>query len=132
MISDAFKGLHEFLLSKPWAYQDEMQQFLYDDFEIWVDVSTISWVLWREKISRKRYNFNAFIDAFIDTFIDVFSYNEELFNGANASGMSGKFALQNGVLISSCLLTNLLRMNGLWIANTDGHALAPNVWLQNS
>src|SRR5438046_3155946 len=104
MISDAFKGLHEFLLSKPWAYQDEMQQFLYDDFEIWVDVSTISRVLLREKISRKRYNLNVFIDAFID----VFSYNEELFNGANASGMSGKFALQNGVLISSCLLTNLL------------------------
>src|SRR5437667_8608376 len=76
------------------------------------------------KYLEKRYNFNAFID--------VFSYNEELFNGANASGMSGKFALQNGVLISSCLLTNLLRMNGLWIANTDGHALAPNVWLQNS
>ena len=128
MISDAFKGLHEFLLSKPWAYQEEMQQFLYDDFEIWVDVSTISPVLLQEKISRKRYNLNTFIDVFID----VFSYNEELFNGANASGMSGKFALQNGVLISSCLLTNLLRMNGLWIANTDGHALAPNVWLQNS
>src|SRR5438477_1075220 len=113
-----------------------MQQFLYHDFEIWVDVSTISQVLLREKISRKRYNLNTFIDtfidAFIDVFIDMFSYNEELFNGANASGMSGKFALQNGVLISSCLLTNLLRMNGLWIANTDGHALAPNVWLQNS
>src|SRR5437667_10796942 len=124
MISDTFKGLHEFLLSKPWAYQDEMQQFLYDDFEIWVDVSTISRVLLREKISRKRYNLNAFID--------VFSYNEEVFNGANASGMSGKFALQNGVLISSGLLTNLLRIDGLWIANTDGHALAPNVWLQNS
>src|SRR5205814_10405173 len=123
MISNAFKGLYEFLLSKPWAYQDEMQQFLYDDFEIWVDVSTISRVLLRENIA-KRYNLNAFID--------VFSYNEELFNGANASGMSGKFTLQNGVLISSCLLTNLLRMNGLWIANTDGHALAPNVWLQNS
>ena len=128
MISDAFKGLHEFLLSKPWAYQEEMQQFLYDDFEIWVDVSTISRVLLREKISRKRFNWNVFIDAFID----ICSYNEELFNGANASGISGKFALQNGVLISSCLLTNLLRMNGLWIANTDGHALAPNVWLQNS
>ena len=115
----SFKGLHEFLLSNSWAYQDEMQQFLYDDFEIWVDVSTISRVLLREKISRKRYNLNAFID--------MFSYNEELFNGANASGMSGKFVLQNGDLISSCLLMNLLRMNGLWIANTDGHALAPNV-----
>src|SRR5947207_1475797 len=80
------------------------------------------------KYREKKYNLNAFIDAFID----VFSYNEELFNGTNASGMSGKFALQNGVLISSCLLTNLLRMNGLWIASTDGHALAPNVWLQNS
>jgi len=57
MISDAFKGLHEFLLSKPWAYQDEMQQFLYDDFEIWVDVSTISRVLLREKISRKKVQF---------------------------------------------------------------------------
>jgi len=54
MISDAFKGLHEFLLSKPWAYQDEMQQFLYDDFEIWVDVSTISRVLLRgENIAKK-------------------------------------------------------------------------------
>src|SRR5436309_3036060 len=80
------------------------------------------------KYCEKRYNLNAFIDVFID----VFSYNEELFNGANTSGMSGKFALQNGVLISSCLLMNLLRMNGLWITNTDGHALAPNVWLQNS
>ena len=119
MISDAFKGLHEFLLSKPWAYQDEMQQFLYDDFEIWVDVSTISQVLLREKLSVKRYNLNAFID--------VFSYNEELFNSVNASGMSGKVALQNRVLISSCLLTNLLRMNRLWITNMDGHALAPNV-----
>ena len=63
----------------------------------------------------------------LNVFIDVFSYNEELCNGANASGMSVKFVLQNGDLISSCLLMNLLRMNGLWIANTDGHALAPNV-----
>src|SRR5437667_12005330 len=86
MISDALRGLHAFLLSKPWAYQDEMQQFLYDDFEIWVDVSTISRVLLREKISRKRFNWNVFIDAFID----ICSYNEELFNGANASGISGK------------------------------------------
>ena len=85
-------------------------------------------------VREKRFSVIIFINlnAFIDVFIDMFSYNEELFNGANASGMSGKFALQNGVLISSCLLTSLLRMNGLWIANTDGHALAPNVWLQNS
>ena len=54
IISYAFKGLHEFLLSKPWAYQDEMQQFLYDDFKIWVDVSTISRVLFWEKMSRKK------------------------------------------------------------------------------
>ena len=54
MISDTFEGLHEFLLSKPWAYQDEMQQFLYDGFEIWVDVSTSSRVLFWEKMSRKK------------------------------------------------------------------------------
>ena len=53
MISDAFKGRHEFLLSKPWVYRDEMQKFLDDDFQIWVDVSTISWILFWEKISQK-------------------------------------------------------------------------------
>jgi transposase len=52
-----YKGLREFLLSKPWAYRDEMQQFLYDDLGIWVDVSTISRVLCREKISRKKVYF---------------------------------------------------------------------------
>jgi len=127
MITDAFKGLHKFLLSKVWAYQDEMQQFLYDDFQIWVDVSTISRVLFRENISRKNVSFQLHILFNLNAFIDVFSYNEELCNGANASGMSGKFVLQNGDLISSCSLMNLLRMNGLWIANIDGHVLAPNV-----
>src|SRR5437773_600327 len=127
MISDAFKGLHEFLLSKPWAYQDEMQQFLYDDFQIWVDVSTISRVLFREKISPKKVSSQLHILFNLNAFIDVFSYNDELCNDANASEMSGKFALPNGNLMRSYLLMNLLQMNGLWIANMDGHTLAPNV-----
>ena len=64
----------------------------------------------------------------LNAFIDVFSYNKELCNGVNASGiMSGKFVSQNGDLISSCSLINLLWMNGLWIANMDGHVLTPNV-----
>src|SRR5438876_10849992 len=82
------------------------------------------------KYREKRFSVIIFIN--LNAFIDTFSYNEGLCNGANASEMSGKFALQNGGLISSCLLMNLLQMNGLWIANTDGHSLAPNVWLQKS
>ena len=82
------------------------------------------------KYREKRFSVIIFIN--LNAFIDAFSYNEGLCNGANASELSGKFALQNGGLISSCLLTNLLQMNELWIANTDGHSLAPNVWLQKS
>ena len=86
-----------------------MQPFLYDDFQIWADISTISRILFWDKISQKRYHFRyIYLNMFIDAFIDVFSYNEELCNGANASGMSGKFVLQNGDLISLCLLMNLL------------------------
>jgi len=46
--------LHEFLKEKPFAYREEMQAFFYDEYNIVVNVSTISHTLKRAKISRKK------------------------------------------------------------------------------
>ena len=46
-------GLRAYLKDRPWAYQDEMQLYLYDDWGIVVDQSTVSRVLKSMDISRK-------------------------------------------------------------------------------
>ena len=46
-------GLKVFLEHKPWAYLDEMQYYLFDDWGVYCDVSTISRALKKHKISRK-------------------------------------------------------------------------------
>jgi len=38
-------GLRAYLEHKPWAYQDEMQLYLFDEWDIVVDQSTVSRIL---------------------------------------------------------------------------------------
>ena len=45
-------GLRVYIESRPWAYQDEMIEYLFDDWNIIVDQSTVSRALSRMKISR--------------------------------------------------------------------------------
>ena len=49
----ACHGLRIFIEDKPWAYQEEMQYFLLDEFDIWMNQSTISRARKRMKINRK-------------------------------------------------------------------------------
>ena len=46
-------GLRAYLKNRPWAYQDEMQLYLYDNWGIVVDQSTVSRLLKSMNISRK-------------------------------------------------------------------------------
>lgn len=46
-------ALKHFLEAEPWAYLEEMSEYLSDEFDIFVDLSTISRTLKRMKISRK-------------------------------------------------------------------------------
>ena len=53
-LTQCTKGLHKFLKEQPFAYRDEMQAFIYDEYNIVVSISTISRALKRSKISRKK------------------------------------------------------------------------------
>lgn len=47
-------GLRVFLEAKPWSYQDEIVEYLFDHWDVLIDRSTLSKSLKRMKISRKR------------------------------------------------------------------------------
>ena len=47
-------GLRAYLEAKPWAYQDEMIEYIFDNWGVLVDQSTLSRTLKRIGISRKR------------------------------------------------------------------------------
>ena len=55
------QGLYEFLQEQPFAYLDEMQAFIYDEYDMVVSVSTISRALKRAKISRKKVHVSEFV-----------------------------------------------------------------------
>lgn len=47
-------GLRTYLEAKPWAHRDEMIEYVFDDWDVLVDQSTMSRTLQRAHISRKR------------------------------------------------------------------------------
>lgn len=50
---EAQDALRRFLELKPWSYLDEMQYFLFDEFDIYTSPQTVSNTLKSMKISRK-------------------------------------------------------------------------------
>ena len=46
-------GLRAYIESKPWAYQDEMQEYLFDIWDIECSRSTVTRALKEMKLSRK-------------------------------------------------------------------------------
>src|SRR5437762_5964303 len=61
--------------------------------------------------SERKYREKKYIN--LNAFIDVCSFNEGHCNAMNFLEMNERCVLQNGDLSSSCLLMNLLQMNGL-------------------
>lgn len=49
-------GLRVYLEERPWAYQSEMQQYLFNDWGVVVDISTVSRLLKSMGITRKVNN----------------------------------------------------------------------------
>ena len=48
------QGLRQYLDNRPFAYHEEMQAFLYDEYDVFVSVSTITRSLQWAQISRKK------------------------------------------------------------------------------
>jgi hypothetical protein len=85
---DAFflKALGEFLQEKPSAYLDEMVDFLWEEFEISVDKSTVGKALKKAQISRKHV-ISVTIFQLYDNHYN--SFKDEHRSVAKSSGMIG-------------------------------------------
>ena len=70
------QDLREFLSKKLFAYHDEMQLFLFDEYDIQVNLTTLSRELNKTRISRKKIFSIIFI---ILKFAD-YSFNEWLYS----------------------------------------------------
>ena len=70
------QDLREFLSKKPFVYHDEMQSFLFDEYDIQVNLTTLSRELSKARISRKKVFSIIFI---ILKFVD-YSFNEWLYS----------------------------------------------------
>jgi len=70
------QDLREFLSKKPFAYRDEMQSFLFDEYDIQVSLTTLSRELKNARISRKKvFSIIFTILKFVD-----YSFNEWLYS----------------------------------------------------
>ena len=66
------QDLREFLSKKPFVYHDEMQSFLFDEYDIQVSLTTLSRELSKARISRKK----VFPIIFIILKFADYSFNE--------------------------------------------------------
>ena len=93
--------LLDFLEDDPTAYLDEMQQFLYDEYELETSIATISRTLKRAKWSRKLYR-------------------HVLLRGVSHYGMHGKVSRSSMIAINLSFLMSQLQMSTLVIGSMVG------------
>jgi len=71
------QDLREFLSKKPFAYRDEMQSFLFDEYDIQVSLTTLSRELKNARISRKKvFSIIFTILKFVDYSFNAWLYSE--------------------------------------------------------
>jgi len=113
--------LKAFIEEDPHVYRDEMVDFLAEEFDVDVSLTTISRTLKKKRISRKKVSFSpSFIASRFFYFVANFSFKELQENAQSWSDMTGSCSYQNGVGSNSCSLMKLPSTRGLLIASLDG------------